>query len=98
MARLCHVRALNARSRVREQVRSRGTLERGGARSRGHEPSSEADLTRGGVSPRARRNPLEGGVSPRARRNPLKGALDWASLAGRGGHSSVGHAVCACLG
>jgi hypothetical protein len=34
MARLCCVRALNARTRVREQVRSRGSLERGGARSR----------------------------------------------------------------
>jgi hypothetical protein len=65
--------------------------------------SIECSLPRAGAGalardPRARRNPLEGGVSPRARRNPLKGALDWASLAGHGGHSSVGHAVCACLG
>jgi hypothetical protein len=35
---------------------------------------------------------------PRARRNPLEGALDWASLAGRGGHRNVGRAVCACSG
>jgi hypothetical protein len=49
MARLCRVRALNARTRVREQVCSWGTLERGGARSRGHEPSSEVDLARGGA-------------------------------------------------
>jgi hypothetical protein len=48
----------------------------------------------GGVSSRARRNPLEGGVSSRARRNLLEGALDWATLVGRGGHRSVGHAVC----
>jgi hypothetical protein len=48
--------------------------------------------------PRARRNPLEGDVSPRARRNPLEGALDWATLVGRRGHRSVGHAVGACLG
>jgi hypothetical protein len=60
MARLCCVRALNARTRVREQVRlcgsldrggtrsrEEGTLERGGARSRGREPSSEAEPARG---------------------------------------------------
>jgi hypothetical protein len=73
MAWLCCVRALNARTHVREQVRSWG-------------------------SPRARRNPLEGGVSPRARWNPLEGAFDWATSAGRGGHRSVGRALCACLG
>jgi hypothetical protein len=37
-------------------------------------------------------------VSPRARRNLLEGAFDWATLVGRGGHRSVGRAVCACLG
>jgi hypothetical protein len=72
MAQLCCVRALNARTRVQEQVRVRGSLERGEARSRGCEPSSEVESARGGASPRARRNPLEGGVSPRARRNPLE--------------------------
>jgi hypothetical protein len=50
----------------------------------------------GEVSPRARRNPLEGEVSPRARRNLLEGAFDWATPVGRGGHRSVGRAVCAC--
>jgi hypothetical protein len=62
MARLCRVRALNARTYVREQVRSRGSLGRGGARSRevgtlerggtcssGREPSSEAEPARGGA-------------------------------------------------
>jgi hypothetical protein len=49
------------------------------------------------VSPRARRNPLEGGVSPRERRNLLEGAFDWATLVGRGGHRSVGRALCVCL-
>jgi hypothetical protein len=49
------------------------------------------------VSPRARRNPLEGGVSPRARRNLLEGAFDWATPVGRGGHSSVGRALCVRL-
>jgi predicted amidophosphoribosyltransferase len=51
----------------------------------------------GGVSPRARRTPLEGGVSPRARRNLLEGAFDWATPVGRGGHRSVGRALCARL-
>jgi hypothetical protein len=50
------------------------------------------------VSPRARWNPPEGDVSPRARRNLLEGASDWATPVGRGGHRSVGRAVCACSG
>jgi hypothetical protein len=37
-------------------------------------------------------------VSPRARWNQLEGAFDWVTLMGRGGHHSVGRAVCACLG
>jgi hypothetical protein len=65
--------------------------------------SSEAEMSprarrnplEGGVSPRARRNPLEGGVSPRARRNLLEGPFDWATPVGRGGHRSVGRALCA---
>jgi hypothetical protein len=67
--------------------------------------SSEAEMSprarrnplEGGVSPRARRNPLEGGVSPRARRNLLEGPFDWATPVGRGGHRSVGRALCARL-
>jgi hypothetical protein len=67
--------------------------------------SSEAEMSprarqnplEGGVSPRARRNPLEGGVNPRARRNLLEGAFDWATLVGRGGHYSVGRALCVRL-
>jgi hypothetical protein len=61
MARLCCVRALNARTCVREQVRLRGSLERGG------------NLLEGRGDPRARRSPLEGGVSPRARQQPARG-------------------------
>jgi hypothetical protein len=66
-------------------------------------PRARRNPLEGGVSPRARRNPLEGGVSPRAepargRRSPLEGAFDWATPVGRGGHRSVGHALCACLG
>jgi hypothetical protein len=49
------------------------------------------------MSPRARRNPLEGGVRPRARRNPLERAFDWATSVGRGGHRSVGRALCVRL-
>jgi hypothetical protein len=99
MARLCYVRVLNARTHVREQVRSRGSLERGeNPLEGGDSPRARWNLLEGGVSPRARRNTLEGGVSPRARRNLLEGAFDWATLVGRGGHRSMGRAVCACLG
>jgi hypothetical protein len=62
------------------------------------EPRARRNPLEGGVSPRARRNPLEGGVSPRTMRTLLEGALDWATLVGRGGHRSVGRAVCAFLG
>jgi hypothetical protein len=57
MARLCCVRELNARTRVRQQACVRGSLERGGGK-----PSSEAEPARGGVSPQERRNPLEGAL------------------------------------
>jgi hypothetical protein len=61
-------------------------------------PRTRQNLLDGGVNPRARRNPLEGGVNPRARRNLLEGAFDWATLVGRGGHRSVGRALCVrCL-
>jgi hypothetical protein len=100
------VRALNARTRVRERARVRGSLERGGG-----EPSSEAEPAQGAVKPRARRSPLEGGVKPRARQSPLEGgvkprarqnllegAFEWATPVGCGDHRSVGHAPCARLG
>jgi hypothetical protein len=61
-------------------------------------PRARRNPLEGEVSPRARRNPLEGEVSPRARRNLLEGAFDWATPVGRGGHHSVGRAVCACSG
>jgi hypothetical protein len=73
-------------------------------------PRARQNPLEGGVSPRARRNPLEGGVCPRARRNPLEGGVcprarwnllegpfDWATPAGRGGHRSVGRALCVRL-
>jgi hypothetical protein len=75
----------------------------GGRRAREGGGSSEAETSprarrsplQGDVNPRARRNPLEGGVNPRARRSPLEGACDWATPVGRGGHGSVGRALCA---
>jgi hypothetical protein len=61
MARLCCVMALSARTRVREQVRVRA-LERGGARSRGCEPSSEAEPARGRRLPTSEAEPARGGL------------------------------------
>jgi hypothetical protein len=60
-------------------------------------PRARRNSLEGGVNPRARRNPLEGGMSPRARRNLLERAFDWATPVGRGGHRSVGRALCVCL-
>jgi hypothetical protein len=89
MARLCQVRALNARTHVQEQVR----VCEGASSEAEVNPRVRRSLLEGAVSPRARRNPLEGGVSPRARWKPLEGAFDWATLVGRGGHRGVGRAL-----
>jgi hypothetical protein len=62
MARLCCVRAFNARTRMREQVRLWG-------------PSSEAEPARGGMDPRARRNPLEGALALERGRTRSRGAF-----------------------
>jgi hypothetical protein len=96
MARPCGVRALNARTHGREQVRAEA-FERGGPHRRGgHEPSGEADLTRGGVSPRARRPrsrgslALErGGPRPRGR----LAALPWWAV----GATTVSIVLCVCV-
>jgi hypothetical protein len=63
----------------------------------GVSPRARQNPLEGSVSPRGRRDPLEGGVSPRARQNLLEGAFDWATSVGRGGHRSVGHALCVRL-
>jgi hypothetical protein len=63
----------------------------------GVNPRARRNPLEGDVSPRVRRNPLEGGVSPRARWNPLEGAFYWATPVGRGGHRSVGRALCVRL-
>jgi hypothetical protein len=59
-------------------------------------PACGTRCAREGASSEA--EPARGGVSPRARRTLFEGAFDWATLVGRGGHRSVGHIVCACLG
>jgi hypothetical protein len=61
-------------------------------------PRARRNPLEGGVIPRARRNPLEGDVNPQARRNLLKEAFGRATPVGRGGHRSVGRALCARLG
>jgi hypothetical protein len=74
-------------------------------------PRARRNPFEGGVSPRARRNPLEGAVNPRARRNLLEEAVNprarrnlleeafgRATSVGRGGHRSVGRALCVRLG
>jgi hypothetical protein len=71
VARLCCVRALNARTRVREQVRSWGNLERGGPRSR-----RAGTLERGGPRSRAVRALERGG--PRSS-GLFAGLLWWAA-------------------
>jgi hypothetical protein len=85
--------------------RARRNLLKGGVSPRarqkllegGVSPRARRNLLEGGLSPRARRKLLEGGMSPRARRNLLEGAFDWATPVGRGGHRSVGRALCVCL-
>jgi hypothetical protein len=52
MAPSRRVRALNARTRVRERARVRESLERGGG-----EPSSEAEPARGGRKPSSEAEP-----------------------------------------
>jgi hypothetical protein len=48
------------------------------------------------VPARGSRYAREGGLERgRARSREV---LDWATLVGHGGHRSMGHAVCACLG
>jgi hypothetical protein len=64
----------------------------------GVNPRARRNPLEGSVNRRAKRNPLEGGANPRARRNLLEGAFGWATPVGRGGHRSVGRALCVCLG
>jgi hypothetical protein len=74
-------------------------------------PRARRNLLEGAVNPRAWRNLLEGAVNPRARRILLEEAVNprerWnlleevfgrATPVGRGGHRSVGRALCVRLG
>jgi hypothetical protein len=70
----------------------------GGSSEADVNPRSRRNPLEGAVNPRARRNLLEGAVNPRARRNLLEEAVGWATPAGRGGHRSVGRALCVRLG
>jgi hypothetical protein len=60
-------------------------------------PRAKRNPLEGDVSPRARRNPLEEAVNPRARRSLLEDAFGRATPVGRGGHRSVGRALCVRL-
>jgi hypothetical protein len=76
MARLCYVRALNARARMREQARLQGSLERGG-----DEPSSEAEPTRGGHEPLREAEPARGRREPSSEAKLARGGL-WLGQSG----------------
>jgi hypothetical protein len=65
-------------------LREAGTLERGGARSREREPSSEGDFVRGGHE-------------PSSEADLARGVPCWPALVGRGGHCGVGRVVRACV-
>jgi hypothetical protein len=64
------VRALNARTRVRERAQLRGSLERGGG-----EPSSEAEPARGGREPSSEAEPARGRREPSSEAEPARGGL-----------------------
>jgi hypothetical protein len=70
MAPPCRVRALNARTRVRERTRVRGSLERGGG-----ELSSEAEPARGGREPSSEAEPARGGREPSSEEEPARGGF-----------------------
>jgi hypothetical protein len=64
------VRALNARTRVRERARVRESLERDGG-----EPSSEAEPARGGREPSSEAEPTRGRREPSSEAEPARGGL-----------------------
>jgi hypothetical protein len=71
----------------------------GGASSEAEvDPRARRNPLEGAVDPRARRNLPEGAANPRARRNLLEGVFGRATPVGRGGHRSVGRALCVRLG
>jgi hypothetical protein len=56
--------------------------------------SSEADPARGRCEPSSEADLIRGGLSPRARRTSLEVALCWAASVGRGGRHDVDRVVC----
>jgi hypothetical protein len=56
--------------------------------------SSEADPARERCEPSSAADLIRGGLSPRARRTSLEGALCWAASVGRGGRHNVDRVVC----
>jgi hypothetical protein len=69
VARPCCVRALNARTHVREQVRV------GAREMRAWVPSSGADPARGGVQPSSEANFVRGGVKASSGADPARGSV-----------------------
>jgi hypothetical protein len=98
MARLCRVRALNVRTRVREQARVLGGLERGGGEPSseaepaqgGREPSSEAEPARGCRGPSSEAEPARGGREPSSEAEPARGGLRLGHFGGPRGPSCRG--------
>jgi hypothetical protein len=89
-ARPCGVRALNARTRVREQVRT------GAWRMCAWVPSSEADPARGGVKASSEADPARGSVYPSSEANLTRGAsaaLHWRAA----GATRVVVVLCMCF-
>jgi hypothetical protein len=77
VARPCCVRALNARTRVREQVRVTAREMRTGC-VRGC-PRAERTPPEGVLSPRARRTLFEGRVEPSSEADPARGGVETSS-------------------
>jgi hypothetical protein len=65
----CRVRALNARTRVREQVRVSAR------ETRSWEPRAERTPPEGVLSPRARQTSFEGRVEPSSEADPARGGV-----------------------
>jgi hypothetical protein len=63
----CHIRALNARTRVQEQVRAR--------ERRARVPSSGAGPARGGTQPSSEADPARGGVRPSSEADLARGSV-----------------------
>jgi hypothetical protein len=108
VARLCCVRALKARTRMRDRCAREGTsseagkacagaLERSGPCPRGC-PALErgGPRSRGVVEPSSEADPTRGGVRPSSEADFSSRGVSCVVLAGRGGHLYCSGAVYAC--